>query len=340
MLFEGLGTGGDVCFPEFLCFGCFSKGSSTTVPFCRYLGYESLSVLLLGERLWMVALGIEQNKAQSELQQAALEKQQHSVIQPLACALEHCVYICNLTYPLGSRRPPPPPLLPFFPFIPSHSHSFLLSIFSLSLCLLLTQSLTSSRHSLFLLHKDIVKQTHPHAFSHWHPYTQKTPRALKIRHVWDHSLNVSGPLQPARFFYWFLKWHKDFWCVLRAVSSLYVMLINILFKCKVRARKKKFFLAEIELELRVFKYTWRRGLHEYDPVLDGEQLWAVSCVCAFNCSVRGFHQPLPLSLRHSSLPPCSRLHFTNCNKASVRSLSIASAVFGAPLHCNPCKRTL
>lgn len=132
MLFEGLGTGGDVCFLEFLCFGCFSKGSSTTVPFCRYLGYESLSVLLLGERLWMAALGIEQNKAQSELQQAALEKQQHSVIQPLACALEHCVYICNLTYPLGSRRPPPPPLPPFFPFIPSHSHSFLLSIFSLS----------------------------------------------------------------------------------------------------------------------------------------------------------------------------------------------------------------
>lgn len=42
-----------------------------------FLGYESLSVLLLGERLWMAALGIVQNKAQSELQQAALEKQQH-----------------------------------------------------------------------------------------------------------------------------------------------------------------------------------------------------------------------------------------------------------------------
>lgn len=45
----------------------------------------------------MAALGTEQNKAQSELKQAALEKQQHSVIQPLACAPEHCVYICNLT---------------------------------------------------------------------------------------------------------------------------------------------------------------------------------------------------------------------------------------------------
>lgn len=37
----------------------------------------------------------------------------------------------------------------------------------------------SSRHSPFLLHKDIVKQIHPHTFSHWHPYTN-TPRALKI----------------------------------------------------------------------------------------------------------------------------------------------------------------
>lgn len=55
----------------------------------------------------MAAQGIEQNKAQSELKQAALEQQQHSVIQPLACAPEHCVYICNLTYPLGSQRGPP-----------------------------------------------------------------------------------------------------------------------------------------------------------------------------------------------------------------------------------------
>lgn len=142
MLFEGLGTGGgNVCFLEFLCFGCFSKGSSTTVPFCRYLGYESLSVLLLGERLWMAALGIEQNKAQSELQQAALEKQQHSVIQPLACALEHCVYICNLTYPLGSRRPPPPPLPPFF-FLYSFSFTLIPSvhILSLSVSFLLSRS--------------------------------------------------------------------------------------------------------------------------------------------------------------------------------------------------------
>lgn len=132
---RGWGAAENVRFLEFLCFACFSKGSSTTVPFCRYLGYESLSVLLLGERLWMAALGIEENKAQSELQQAALEKQQHSVIQPLACALEHCVYICNLTYPLGSHRPPsPPPQSPpflFFLFLLIHTHSPL-SIFFLS----------------------------------------------------------------------------------------------------------------------------------------------------------------------------------------------------------------
>lgn len=113
----------------------------------------------------MAALGIEQNKAQSELKQAALEKQQHSVIQPLACAPEHCVYICNLTYPLGSQRTPPPLSL---------SLSTITTMFSLSLIrphvhtrsLLLAQSLSSSRHSLFLLHKDIVKQIHPRAFSH------------------------------------------------------------------------------------------------------------------------------------------------------------------------------
>lgn len=76
------------------------------------VGCESASVrlLLLRQRLWTAALGIQQNKAHSELKQAALEKQQHSVIQPLACAPEHCVYICNLTHPLGSLRPHPHPI--------------------------------------------------------------------------------------------------------------------------------------------------------------------------------------------------------------------------------------
>lgn len=98
------------------------------------------------------------------------------------------------------------------------------------------------------------------------------------------------------------------------------------------------FLAEIETEPRVFKYTWSRGLHECDPVLDGEQLWAVSCVGAFDCSVPGFHQPLPQSLRRSSssLPaPCSQLHFTHCNKAFRLSLFLwCLNCFAAPLHCS------
>lgn len=98
--------------------------------------------------------------------------------------------------------------------------------------------------------------------------------------------------------------------------------------------RSKRFLAEIELELQVFKYTWRRGVHECDPVLDGEQLWAVSCVGAFDCSVQGFHQPLPLSLRHSPLPPCSQLHFTHCNKAFILS-PCCLGCFAAPLHCSP-----
>lgn len=91
--------------------------------------------------------------------------------------------------------------------------------------------------------------------------------------------------------------------------------------------KKQMFLAEIELELRVFKYTWRRGLHECDPVQDGEQLWAVSCVGAFDCSVQSFHQLLPLSLRHSPLPLCAQLHFTHCNKAFILVLSLLLRLF-------------
>lgn len=95
------------------------------------VGCESASVrLLLRQRLWMAALGIQQNKAQSELKQAALEKQQHSVIQPLACAPEHCVYICNLTHPLGSLRPHPHPTL-VFPALSLSSIHILIQLFSL-----------------------------------------------------------------------------------------------------------------------------------------------------------------------------------------------------------------
>lgn len=48
----------------------------------------------------------------------------------------------------------------------------------------------------------------------------------------------------------------------------------------------------------------------------------------FDCSVQGFHQPLPLSLRHAPLPPCSQLHFTHTviRHSYSPSLSVASAV--------------
>lgn len=107
----------------------------------------------------MAALGIEQNKAQSELKQAALERQQHSVIQALACAPQHCVYICNLTYPLGSHKPTPPFLLPAPCSLLSLSPPCLHRFFSLS----------RSHHHVMpffcLLNKDIVKKIRPRAFS-------------------------------------------------------------------------------------------------------------------------------------------------------------------------------
>lgn len=139
----------------------------------------------------MAALGIEQNKAESELKQAALEEQQHSVIQPLACAPEHCVYICNLTYPLGSHRhpthhqhrrrrrrhhtpTPPPPRPPFAAarsqlscpctFFPLPSRSVTLIDASFLLLYLFIYIFFYILHSF--LHKDIVKQIRPRAFSH------------------------------------------------------------------------------------------------------------------------------------------------------------------------------
>lgn len=65
---------------------------------------------------------------------------------------------------------------PPHPNPPLHHHLALSLSLALSphvhpVSLILTQSLSSSHHSLFLLHKDIVKQIHPRTFSHWHPYT-------------------------------------------------------------------------------------------------------------------------------------------------------------------------
>lgn len=155
---------------------------------------------------------------------------------------------------------------------------------------------------------------------------------------------MSEPLQPTQFFLLIKKKNNDvkknvsFFGVTRGfIFSAHCWMFGVpcyfiyVFVCVL---ERQTFLAVIELELQVFKYTWRRGLHEYDPVLDGEQLWAVSCVGTFDCSVRGFHQPLPLSLRHSPLPPCFQLHFTRCNKAFILS-PCCLGCFAAPLHCSP-----
>lgn len=81
---------------EFLYLGCFkgfiNSGAILLEELC-YLEYERLSVLLLGDCLWMAALGIEQNKAQNELQQAALEKQQHCYSALGLCSRTLCVHL-------------------------------------------------------------------------------------------------------------------------------------------------------------------------------------------------------------------------------------------------------
>lgn len=130
----------------------------------------------------MAAQGIEQNKAQSELKQAALEQQQHSVIQPLACAPEHCVYICNLTYPLGSQRGPPPTSLVLLSLSLSlHHHHHVLSLAPSprvhTLSLPLAQSLSSPCHCLFFSYTKIQSSKYAHALSHidTHAQTHRGP---------------------------------------------------------------------------------------------------------------------------------------------------------------------
>lgn len=93
--------------------------------------------------------------------------------------LQNIVYTSViLPTPWAHRETTSPPSLAFSTITTmlSHSLSALMSILFRSF------SLTHSHHHVipfFLLHKDIVKQIHPHNFSHWHPYTN-TPRALKI----------------------------------------------------------------------------------------------------------------------------------------------------------------
>lgn len=66
--------------------------------------------------------------------------------------------------------------------------------------LLLSQARSSSRHSPFLLYKDIVKYTH--ALSHIDTHTQTHRRPWRYTHVRrSRSLNVSETPQPAQFFF-------------------------------------------------------------------------------------------------------------------------------------------
>lgn len=151
------------------------------------VGCESESVrLLLRQRLWMAALGIQQNKTQSELKQAALEKQQHSVIQPLACAPEHCVYICNLTHPLGSLRPHP------------HLSASTLLFPAPCLPLCVSVSLIHLLPHVFSLHKYIVKQIRPR-ISCW-CRLQKQPWRCTVHSSYLKPLNKRKKSRDAVFF--------------------------------------------------------------------------------------------------------------------------------------------
>lgn len=135
-------------------------------------------------------------------------------IQPLACAPEHCVYICNLTEPLGSQQtlhPPPPcpphspPVLP--PFLCHHHHvlsaspSFmaLMSMFSLSS---LTHSLTSFPPLFFFpfpCTQRYIQANTPTLLLTLTPIHKHTKGLEDTCMCEDHSLNVSQPLQPAPF---------------------------------------------------------------------------------------------------------------------------------------------
>lgn len=158
----------------FFSFNGLINNSTVMLEELCYLGCESLCVLLLGERLWMAALGIVQNEAHSELQQAALEKQQHS--WPM---LQNIVYTSViLPTPWAHREQPPPPS----PCSSTAATMFSRSLSALVSILFLSLSLSHSHHRVipfFLLHKDIVKRTLPHAFARWHPCTN-APRALNI----------------------------------------------------------------------------------------------------------------------------------------------------------------
>lgn len=152
------------------------KGSSTTVLFCwrNYLGYESLSVLLLGESLWMLPWALSRTRHRVSWSKQLWRNSNTLLFSPWP-VLQNIVCTSVILPTLWAHRDTPL-LSHHHVFAASHSLSALMSIHFLSF------SLSCSHHRVipfFLLHKDIVKQIHLRAFSHWHPYTN-TPRALKI----------------------------------------------------------------------------------------------------------------------------------------------------------------
>lgn len=182
----------NTCPLEFIKPGYFSKGLSTAVPFCkRNSVIWDIRVYTGSVSEWQPwALNRTRHRVSCSRQ---LCRNSNTVIQPLARAPEHCVYICNLTYPPGLDETPTAAvaaaaiatlfLFYFSPLI------FILRPPVRILLLAVSLPLSSLRHSLFLVHKDIVEQTHPHTFSHWLPYSN-TRRALKTNHVWDHAVSM------------------------------------------------------------------------------------------------------------------------------------------------------
>lgn len=133
----------------------------------------------------------------------------NTVIQPLACAPEHCVYICNLTYPPGSQSKPPSAPTTMFSLSLSFSALCAVVTLSLSLSFSLPSALSiSSLHSLplarshhrvipFFSYTKIHSSKYTHTLSHIDTHTQTRRGPRRYTHVRrSHSLNVSEPLQP------------------------------------------------------------------------------------------------------------------------------------------------
>lgn len=178
-----------VCPPELPFSGCFSEG------------FINNSASLLGNSVvWDIRVCAGRvsewlPRASSRTRHRVscsghLCRSSNPVIQPLACAQLHCVYICNLTYPLGSHRPP---LLP-------SSTIFILFLFSYPSQHFSPYSLIfTSFHPPLLFTQRYSQANTPTRFLTLAPI-RKHMKGLEDKPcVRSCSLNVSGTLQPACF---------------------------------------------------------------------------------------------------------------------------------------------